>query len=296
MSDLNSVYNPDYGWPNGSALENSFPPKEGEIQEAGTIVTMETNQLLSAAVLRIVDDSLVTAPTLTAGDAGKAYHVAGIGGVWSVFTIGDIVEWTGTAWVLVVAGSAAEPPDGVRAVVVEASAAGSFAGAEEEVWSYATGTSTWTAATAAPANGAKIDITATNCLYGGKRFQYEGTHATGAWVEYDAVRKVTSAYIAKATSVAVAGAKQSLWVVNEGNKTNIETDGTFSNNLACLKIASGVVFKAKTAVANTLVPGNYVKAAAGLIVKCTGTDHAIGQVQYSNGVTGAGGVVIVTGI
>ena len=296
MSDLNSVFNVDCGWPNGSAMEHSLPPLEGEIQEAGTIVTLSTTQLLSAAVLRIVDDSLTTAPTLTAGDAGKAYHVAGLGGAWGGFAIGDIVEWDGTAWDLVVAGAAGKPPNGVRAVVVEASAAGSFAGAEEQVWAYSTVTSTWTAATAAPADGQKIDISGTADLYGGKRFVYEGLHPAGAWVEFAASRGVICAYWAKATSLAVANPKQSMWVINEGNKADIETDGEFTDNLTALKIASGVVFKVKTAVADTLAPGDYVEANAGLIVKCNGTNHAIGQVQYSNGVAGAGGMVIVTGI
>ena len=294
MSDLNSVFNVEYGWPNGSAMEHSLPPKSGEEQEAGTIVTLETDQLLSAAVLRIVDDSLVTAPALAAGDAGKAYEVAGTGGAWSGFAIGDIVEWDGTAWNLVVAQSGGNPPDGTRAVVVEASAAGSFAGEEEQVEACTGGT--WAVVTAAPADGAKIDISSADSIYGGKRFVYEGTHPAGAWVEYASSRGVISAYFAKATSDVVANDKQSMWVINEGNKANIETDGEFTNNLAALKIESGVVFKAKCAVADTLVPGEYVKADAGLLVKCTGTDHAIGQVQYSNGTAGADGMVIVTGI
>jgi len=296
MSDLNSDFNVEYGWPYGSAMEHSFPPESGVELESGTIVTLNTDQLLSAVVLKMVDDSLVTAPTLTAGDAGNAYMVAGAGGAWSGFAVGDIVEWDGAAWVLVVENVSNEPPDGTRAVVTDASAAGSFAGAEEQVWSYATSGSTWSAATAAPADGAKIDISAANSVYGGKRFAYSGTHPSGAWAEYSSTRGVIKAFISKLTNGVVAGAKESGWVVNEGDKANIETDGEFVGNLACLKIASGVVFKAKTAVANTLAPGDYVKADTGLIVKCTGTDHAIGQVQYSNGVTGAGGVVIVTGI
>lgn len=296
MSDLNSVFNVDYGWPYGSALEHSLPPKLGETQEAGTIVTLGTDQLLSAAVLRIVDDSLSAAPTLAASDAGKAYHVAGTGGAWSSFAIGDIVEWDGTAWNLAVAGSAGKPPDGVRAVVVEAGAAGSFAGAEEQVWAYSTGTSAWAVATAAPADGQKIDISSASSIYGGKRFVYEGTHPTGAWLEFAASRGPIRAYWTKATSTAVANPKQSMWIICEGNKADIETDGEFTNNLTALKIASGVVFKVKTAVADTLVPGDYVEANAGLVVKCNGTNHAIGQVQYSNGVAGASGVVIVTGI
>jgi hypothetical protein len=290
MSDLNSDFNVEYGWPNGSALEHSLSPLEGEVQEAGTIVTLSTDQLLSAAVLRMVTDADQSGadPTLAAGDAGKAYVVNN----WATQTDGDIVEWDGAAFNIVVVNDTGVPPDGTRVVVAEASAGGSFAGAEEQVWAYSGG---WAAATAAPGDGEKIDISGANSIYYNKRFQYEGTHPTGAWVEYAATRGIVRAMFAKATSLAVAEVKLSMWVINEGNKANIETDGEFTNNLAALKIASGVVFKAKTAVANTLAPGDYVEADAGLIVKCDGTNHAIGQVQWSNGVTGAGGVVIVTG-
>lgn len=94
----------------------------------------------------MVDDSLVTAPTgLGVGDAGKAYVVAGTGGAWSTFAVGDIVEWDGSAWQLLTQNSGGEPPDGTRVIIVSASAAGSFAGDEDKWAEYDATGNTWTA-------------------------------------------------------------------------------------------------------------------------------------------------------
>jgi len=46
----------------------------------------------------VLDKDLTTAPA-TPG-TGDRYIIAGVGGLWSPFAINDIVEWSGTAWVL----------------------------------------------------------------------------------------------------------------------------------------------------------------------------------------------------
>jgi len=284
MSDLTSIFNEDYGWPNGSALAADFVPKASETMPAGTIVKVATNQLRPASVLRMVSDADQSGsdPVLTVGDAGKAYEVNN----WATQTDGDIVEWTGTAWVVVVTNVTGAPPDGTRAVVVEASAAGSFAGGEEKVWTVSSGT--WTA-TDVPADGAEIGIFGTNSLYNEKEYRYAGTHATGAWAYYSTIKTILG-FVQKMTSAAVAGAKQAAWVVLEGND---QYDSQMANKVTAAKLGSGVAFRVKTAVADTLAPGDYVEADAGLIVKCDGTNHAIGQVLESNGVAGATGEVVV---
>lgn len=96
------------------------------------------------ACLKMVDDQLATAPTLDSGDVGKAYVVAGTGGGWSTFAVGDIVEWTGSAWALLTAQSGGEPPDGIRVIVDPSPAAGSsFEGHGEDVGEYNATTDTW---------------------------------------------------------------------------------------------------------------------------------------------------------
>jgi hypothetical protein len=48
--------------------------------------------------VNLIDDSLTTAPTLTAADESNVYITAGIGGAWSGFPIGSIVIWDGSSW------------------------------------------------------------------------------------------------------------------------------------------------------------------------------------------------------
>jgi len=179
MSNLNSVFDTLRGWPDGSALEFSFQPKKGVTIEEGKVVTGLNRQLADASVLKLVDDSLVTAPTLVYADKGKAYGVAGVGGDWSVFAIGDIVEWNGSAWVLIVAAVEAEVATGTRGVVAPASAAGSFAGLEKKVVQYTKHT-------------VELTCTAggyTNCVVGdiGKPVVATGSGDTGTLVSYDNV-------------------------------------------------------------------------------------------------------------
>lgn len=177
MSNLNSTFDILRGWPNGSALEASYDPSTGSTITEGTLVQLTSRQLTDASVLRIVDSSLVTAPTLVLADRGKAYVVAGVGGAWSTFTVGDIVEWDGTAWNQIVASVEAEVADGTRVVVVEASAAGAFTGHEEKVMQY----------TKKAITLVHVALGYVNCVAGdiGKPVVATGSGDTGNLVSYD---------------------------------------------------------------------------------------------------------------
>lgn len=132
-------------------------------------------------VLRMVNDALATAPTLTGNDKGKAYVVAGTGGDWSTFSIGDIVEWDGSAWNLVLANSGGEPPDDTYVIVVETSAAGSFAGQEEKVAVYDADTNTWTFT--APVDGEGRTVAGENSVYENLGYIWDAT--PGEWVMFN---------------------------------------------------------------------------------------------------------------
>lgn len=177
MSNLNSLFDTLRGWPEGSALEASFEPDFGVTQVEGTIVYISSRELAPAQVLRIVDSTLVTAPTLLAADRGKAYVVAGTGGAWSTFGVGDIVEWDGTAWNLVLAAVELEPPDGTRVVVVEAGAAGAFATNENNVMQYTKKTITLVQVALGYVNCVPTDI--------GKPVVATGSGDTGNLVSYN---------------------------------------------------------------------------------------------------------------
>jgi len=370
MSDLNSSFDVLYGWPNASALSHDFPPAAGVSLPAGTIVKLATLQLRSAVVLKMITDATGGGahPVLLAADAGKAYVV----NTWGAgHDAGDIVEWDGTKFNVIVAAVEAEVPTGTRIVCAGAGTGGSFAATANKVLtytaktislvcvddktyvncipsdvglpvvgtgsgdtgtlvSYNNGTKTWivnpttpadvfapadalavtggtgaavvstatpagaTWAPVTPADGQLIDINGANSIYYMHRFVYSTTTVAWALTSTPGLAEGYShAYAAKLTSPAASGAKPSAWVVLEGND---QFDGEFTNRVTAIKIPTGCVFKVKCAVAHTLVPGEFVEASAGLLVKCNGTNHALGQVQWSNSTAGAGGLVIVTGV
>lgn len=287
MSNLNSIFDTLRGWPDGSALEASFKPDPNVAALVeGVITKTENRQLAAAAVLKIVDDSLITAPTLVAGDAGKAYEIATNGGVWGVFADGDIVEWSGTAWNLVVAQSGGDPPDGTRAVVVSASAAGSFSGEEETVQACTTGT--W-AVVDTPVNGNRILISGTNGIYDGRYFDYTGTHPAGAWSS--AVKqKDAPAVVSKLSSGALASTpKDDAWVVIQGND---QWDAQMAGVVTCLKLNSGCAFKLQHDAADSLVAGTLVEVVAGVLQART-DKWPVGLVIYTNGIAGTDGYIVV---
>lgn len=293
MSNLNSVFDTLRGWPDGSALEASFEPDTGATVTEGTIVSVASRQLAPAKVLRMVNDALVTAPTLPSSGRGKAYVVAGVGGAWSTFAIGDIVEWNGTAWTQIVLNSAAEPPLGTRIVAVEASAAGSFVGGEEKIFVYTAGKPNAWVAAPAPINGNRIKIVGANSVYENKFYDYAGTHPSGAWGK--AARQIEAPALLQTLSsgIKTSTTKPHAWIVIQGND---QFDGRFTNKVTCIKCSSGAVLKLATTIANTLAPGDSVCAVSGVLTKLTsgaGMQWPIGQVIYSNGVTGTGGIVNV---
>lgn len=287
MSNLNSIFDTPRGWPNGSALEKGYKPDPNVASlPEGNVVKVTSRQLAAAIVLKMVDDSLVTAPTLTAGDAGNAYELAGAGGAWSTFAIGDIVEWDGAAWNLILANSGSNPPDGTRVVVVGASAAGSFAGEEEKTMTVATGT--WSVAET-PVNGNRILLNGANSIYLNMYYEYTGTHPAGAW-GLAPKQELTPVVVSKLTSGALASVpKDDAWVVIQGND---QWDAMTAGNVTCLKLNSGCAFKIQHDSADSLVAGTLVQANAGVLEART-TNWAVGQVIYSNGVAGANGYIVV---
>ncbi len=205
-----------------------------------------------AEVLRVVDDSLATAPTLNSGDAGKAYVVGGTGGAWSGNAIGDIVEWDGSAWVTVLAGSAGEPIDGARVVVVEASAAGSFAGEEDHIGTYdATGDS-WSFDDSA--EGWALIITGEGGYYENTGWTYDNS----VWVQFTGAGQINAgAGLEKDGNTLNVRAGDGIDIV--GDRVTVELDG--SN--------SGLEFTGSTPD-KTL--GVLVNTAAGLDITASGIE------------------------
>lgn len=119
-------------------------------------------------VLKMISDSdMGGAPP--AASAGEAYVVNN----WGVgYTDGDIVEYSGSAWVVIVAGAGGEPPNGVRVLVSKAPApGGSFAAQANKIATYSTGTSTWSFTT--PLDGWMVVVAGDGSYYEGQIFIYD---------------------------------------------------------------------------------------------------------------------------
>lgn len=120
-------------------------------------------------VLKMIDDSDQggSPPVASAGDAYVVNN-------WGVgYTDGDIVEYDGAAWVVIVSeGGTGEPPDGVRVIVSKSPVpAGSFAGQANKIATYSTGTSTWSFTT--PQDGWMVVVAGDGGYYEGQIFVYD---------------------------------------------------------------------------------------------------------------------------
>jgi hypothetical protein len=99
---------------------------------------------------------------------------------------GDIVEWSGSAWVVIQAATVGEPADGTRVVVKASGAAGSFTGQANKVATYdATGDS-WSFE--APADGWAILVIGDGGLWSDTGWTYNGT----AWVQFTGAGQINA--------------------------------------------------------------------------------------------------------
>jgi len=135
-----------------------------------------------AVVLSILDSQGQSGVDPTAGGTGEAWLVDN----WSTKNDGDIVEWSGAAWVTIVAASGSEPPDGTRVVVASASAAGAFAGKENNMAEYDATEDSWTFT--APSTGDAIMIVDDDSVYDGIGYVYNGS----AWTQFTGTSLVTA--------------------------------------------------------------------------------------------------------
>lgn len=135
-----------------------------------------------ASVLKIKDDSDQGGTDPTASETGEAWVVNN----WSTQTDGDIVEWDGSAWQVIVANSGSEPPDGTRAVVIGSGAAGSFSGQDGDVAVYDATGSSWSFNT--PEDGWALLITGESSVYENLGYTYD----SAAWVQFTGAGQINA--------------------------------------------------------------------------------------------------------
>jgi len=167
-----------------------------------------------AAVLKIKSDADQSGADPTAGETGEAWLVNN----WLNETDGDIVEWDGAAWQIIVANSGGEPPDGTRVVVIGSGAAGAFVGQEDDIGVYdATGNS-WSFTTAL--NGMAVLIDGDGGVYENTGWTYDDT--PGQWVQFSGANLYTAGSgINIASQVISLGALTGDWAAGNFNITGL---------------------------------------------------------------------------
>jgi len=135
-------------------------------------------------VLKMTDDTAQAGSPPAGASAGDAWVVAGSWGAANYQNIaqppaaGDIAEYDGNGWNLILANSGGEPPDGTRVTITDGTAGGSFTGQEEDMAVYdATGNS-WSFET--PADGDAEIIYGDDSVYADNAYTWSGT----AWVQF----------------------------------------------------------------------------------------------------------------
>ena len=217
---LNTNFDIFRGWPDGSALEFGFEPDTGQTITEGKLVYVASRELPSAKVLRIKDSTLVTAPTLLVANRGQAYVVAGVGGLWSTYAIGDIVEWSGTAWHVIVShATGGWVPHNTRVVVIETGAAGLFTGHEKKVMTY-----NWDTTIVL-----LVGITYTSCVASdiGKIVVGAASGHTGTLISYD---NATRIWHVKPTTVADTFLGDTTFTITAGTGAGTTVSITPSNS------------------------------------------------------------------
>lgn len=132
--------------------------------------------------MNVIDDSILTPPVSPA--TGDAYVMPSgtLTGAWSGFSQGDLVEYDGAAWNLILAGTGSAPADGARVIVTgrgNGTAAGSFAGEANEIAEYVAGTG-WTFS-GTPEDGWSVLIIGNGAVGENERWVYDS--GTTAWVQ-----------------------------------------------------------------------------------------------------------------
>lgn len=128
-------------------------------------------------VLKMRDDSLNSPPGGEA--AGDAFVVGPVpAGAWAAYTTGDIVEWSGAAWVLVLAAVGGEPVDKVRVVVHSAGLGGSFAAQANKIGQYDATANTWSFTS--PNDGDEVAVVGEGSYFENTKYIYDA--APGTWV------------------------------------------------------------------------------------------------------------------
>lgn len=137
-------------------------------------------------VIDIISDATQAGSPPTASVAGEAWVVDTWGGG---FNDGDIVEWDGSAWNVILSNSGGEPPDGTRVVVAGPPGgvpAGSFTGQAEDIATYSTTGSSWSFVT--PSEGDAVLVIGDGSFAENVGYTFNDTN----WIQFTGPGTITA--------------------------------------------------------------------------------------------------------
>jgi len=139
----------------------------------------------SPFVFKMTSDSDQGGSPPGTANKGDAYVVNN----WGLgYNNGDIVEYDGTQWNVIVDNSGGEPPDGTTVIVTDGTAAGSFTGQQKKVATYNATTNTWAFLT--PTEGEGRTIIGDGSVYEFLGYIYDT--GTSQWALFNGAGQVTA--------------------------------------------------------------------------------------------------------
>jgi hypothetical protein len=245
-----------------------------------------------ASVYKMISDSDQSGTDPAAPSSGDAYVVSN----WATQRDGDIVEYDGSAWNMIVANSGGSVPNGTR-VVINGTAAGTFSTHMLKIAEYNSG---WFFNY--PDNGDALLINGQDSIYENKGYVFDASTVVDEWVQFTDTATVNAGEgLTKTGLVLSVNTGEGITIsadnvtavpyhgisidsngiqVKEGTGTSVDTNGVHVNTYHGLSVdANGVqvdIASGVTADSN----GLHVKVYHGLSVDTNGV-----QVNTASGVT-----------
>lgn len=217
------------------------------------------------AVLKMVSDADQggSPPSASAGDAYVVNN-------WGVtYNNGDIVEYNGSTWNVVVANSGSEPPDGTRVVVTGGTPAGSFATEDNNIGTYDATGNTWSFAS--PSDGDALLINGENSIYENRGFTYD-TSST-SWIEFTGLTPVTAG----------------LGLAKTGNTLNVDYDnGAIRTSDGSETVANNPIYLDSTNGINVKVDNSTIGLDSGNDYRLYIPNGGVTETQLNASVAGTG--------